>query len=188
MSDTKSRKRIFDPQFGQFIREAREKVFPTLSLRKFAKALGISPQYESKIELGKVPPPSMEIVLMLASKLRIDPRLLLIMAGYVDKENTPESWFPRIQEVVNTGITKLLKERLIQDESINTESKVEKAYAEAISIVLERVLLEKGFVKLREDILEEFGKRLNNKDAYTIDDANSLRYSGNKNDDENERR
>ena len=83
------KKRHHEPGFGAFIRKARLKKFPSLSARKFASYIGMTASYLSAIELGKVPPPSYAMVILLAEKLDLDKISLEIMAGHL-----PEGFIP----------------------------------------------------------------------------------------------
>ena len=57
--------------FGQKIRDYRVNN-TSLSLRKLAEKVGISPTYLSRIETGKEPPPSEDIIIRFAQALGID--------------------------------------------------------------------------------------------------------------------
>ena len=80
------KKRTHDPNFGEFLRENRETMYPNISAARFAKFIGITASYLSAIELGKVPPPSWDLVLLLAEKLELNARSLLEMAGHIPKD------------------------------------------------------------------------------------------------------
>jgi HTH-type transcriptional regulator, competence development regulator len=72
--------------FGPHVRVSREalaKKGETLSLRLFARELGIEPAYLSKIERGIFPPPSEEVILKIAARLGENPDRLLALAGKV---------------------------------------------------------------------------------------------------------
>ena len=80
-----------NPVFGQRIRdlrEARKRTDPNFSLRKFAKAVGISPTFLSKIETGKFDPPAADKIIRMAELLEIDADELLAIAEKVDPELT----------------------------------------------------------------------------------------------------
>ena len=71
-------------QFGQHIRqirESRQQVDKSFSLRQVAGRLGIEPAYLSKIERGVFPPPSEAVIANLAELLGEDRDVLLAMAG-----------------------------------------------------------------------------------------------------------
>ncbi len=75
--------------FGEIIRQEREKRKignPEFSLRKFAKAVGISPTYLSKVETDEFDPPKAENVIKIAELLGIDPNMLLAKAERIDPE------------------------------------------------------------------------------------------------------
>jgi HTH-type transcriptional regulator, competence development regulator len=72
--------------FGQLLRELRVKNREYLSLREFAKKVGLSPAYLSRIENGKEPPPSEAVVERLAEALGTDKYELFSHAGKVPTE------------------------------------------------------------------------------------------------------
>ncbi len=72
--------------FGQLIRELRIKNKEYCSLREFAKKVGLSAAYLSRIENGKEPPPSEAIVERLAEAFGTDKYELLGHAGKVPTE------------------------------------------------------------------------------------------------------
>ena len=57
-----------------------------IGLRKFAKAVGMSPTYLSKVERDEFKPPAEEKVLEIAHALDQDPDWLLALAGRVASE------------------------------------------------------------------------------------------------------
>ena len=59
---------------------------PSFTLRQFAKAVGVSPTFISKMERGHFKPPSAETVKRMAVVLHVDPDELLALAGKVDPE------------------------------------------------------------------------------------------------------
>jgi HTH-type transcriptional regulator, competence development regulator len=76
-----------NPEFGRRIRQLREekkKADPGFSLRKFADAVGISPTFLSKVEVGEFAPPSPENIQKMAELLGVDADELLALAGKVD--------------------------------------------------------------------------------------------------------
>ncbi len=94
--------------FGQLIRELRIKHKDYSSLREFARKVGLSPAYLSRIENEKEPPPSETVVERLAEALGADKYELLSYAGKVPTEfletfkKNPKglaSFMRRIQEV-----------------------------------------------------------------------------------------
>jgi len=72
--------------FGQLVRELRIKNREYSSLRDFARKVGLSPAYLSRIENGKEPPPSEPIVERLAEALGADKYELFGCAGRVPTE------------------------------------------------------------------------------------------------------
>lgn len=76
-------------QFGQFIRQAREKMLESdraFSLRQVAARVAIEPAYLSKIERGIFPPPSQEVIVKLADVLNEDRDVLLALAGKLSSD------------------------------------------------------------------------------------------------------
>jgi len=76
-------------EFGPCVREYRKA--KGLSLRELATAASIDFTYLSKVETGKFPPPSQEVIARLAEALGADVDVLLGLANKVD---------PTIQEFV----------------------------------------------------------------------------------------
>ncbi len=70
--------------FGTRIRELRKA--KGISLRDFADLVGIDFTYLSKIENGKVDPPSEEKIKSMADKLDVDAEYLLELAGKISSE------------------------------------------------------------------------------------------------------
>src|SRR5512139_3531138 len=94
--------------FGQIIRELRIKNRDYGSLREFARKVGLSPAYLSRIENEKEPPPSETVVERLADALGTDKYELLGYAGKVPTEfletfkKNPKgvaSFMRRVQEI-----------------------------------------------------------------------------------------
>jgi transcriptional regulator with XRE-family HTH domain len=94
--------------FGELIRELRIKHKDYSSLREFAKKVGLSAAYLSRIENEKEPPPSETVVERLADALGTDKYELLGYAGKVPTEfletfkRNPKglaSFMRRIQEI-----------------------------------------------------------------------------------------
>jgi transcriptional regulator with XRE-family HTH domain len=71
-------------KFGQRVRTLRAE--RGVGLRKFARQVGISPTYLSKIERGEFPPPAEDKVIAIADALEQDRDELLAMAGRVAAE------------------------------------------------------------------------------------------------------
>ena len=73
-------------EFGQYARTLREQcrgVNGRYSIRQIAHRIGMEPKYLSKIERGKMSPPSEKMVLRLAVELGEDADLLLARAGMI---------------------------------------------------------------------------------------------------------
>ena len=94
--------------FGQVVRELRIRHKDYSSLREFAKKVGLSPAYLSRIENEKEPPPSEAVLERLAEALGTDKYELFSYAGRVPTEfletfrRNPKgvaSFMRRVQEV-----------------------------------------------------------------------------------------
>jgi len=72
--------------FGQLLRELRIRNKEYGSLREFARRVGLSPAYLSRIENGKEPPPSEAIIERLAEVLGANRYELFGYAGKVPSE------------------------------------------------------------------------------------------------------
>ncbi len=72
--------------FGEIIRDLRIKNKDYRSLREFAREVGLSPAYLSRIENDKEPPPSEKMIEKLAEALGADKYELLSFAGKVPME------------------------------------------------------------------------------------------------------
>jgi len=72
--------------FGQLIRELRINHQEYNSLREFARKVGLSPAYLSRIENEKEPPPSEAIIERMAEALGIDKYELFSHAGKIPTE------------------------------------------------------------------------------------------------------
>ena len=82
---------VGNPEFGRRIRARREEKRlkdPTFSLRQFAKAVGISPTFLSKVETGEFAPPAPDKIKKMAELLNEDSDELLALAGRVDPDLT----------------------------------------------------------------------------------------------------
>ncbi|MDH5525913.1 MAG: helix-turn-helix domain-containing protein [Nitrospirota bacterium] len=73
-----------DGRFGSTVRILRTK--KGIGLRKFAKQVGISPTYLSKIERGEFPPPAEDKVVAIADALEQDHDELLALSGRIATE------------------------------------------------------------------------------------------------------
>lgn len=73
---------IDELDFGPYVRERRKA--KGLSLRELATAASIDFTYLSKVETGKFPPPSEEVIARLAGVLGVDVDVLLSRANKVD--------------------------------------------------------------------------------------------------------
>jgi len=72
--------------FGEAVRELR--TAQNLGLRETASKVGISPAYLSRVERGKEPPPSAEVIKELARVLAADPDVLFRLSSSTDPEIT----------------------------------------------------------------------------------------------------
>jgi HTH-type transcriptional regulator, competence development regulator len=73
--------------FGDRVRQLREEKKqsdPRFSLRRFAEAVGLSPTFLSKMELGEFDPPRPDKIKKMAELLGVDADELLALAGKVD--------------------------------------------------------------------------------------------------------
>lgn len=80
---------LFITAFGTHIRASREKLRKhdrAFSLRQVAIRIGVEPAYLSKIERGKMSPPSEGKILLLAKELDENPDVLLALAGKVSSD------------------------------------------------------------------------------------------------------
>ena len=73
-----------EQEFGATIRDLREK--RRIGLRQFAKMIGVSATYLSKIERGEMQPPAEDRVKEIARRLDQDPDALLALAGKVSSD------------------------------------------------------------------------------------------------------
>jgi len=71
----------FNSRFGRRVRALRAE--HGWGLRKFAKVVGVSPTYLSKIERGEFPPPAEDKVVAIADALGQDRDELLALAGRI---------------------------------------------------------------------------------------------------------
>lgn len=75
--------------FGQHVRSVREGLKASdraYSLRKVAGRVGVETAYLSKVERGRVAPPSEATIRRIAHELGEDPDVLLAMAGKVSSD------------------------------------------------------------------------------------------------------
>lgn len=76
--------------FGTFVRTTREQLQAAgstdHSLRKVAARLGVTPAYLSKIETDEGSPPTEKTILALAADLKVNPNVMLAIAGRVSSE------------------------------------------------------------------------------------------------------
>jgi len=79
-------KDVKEIRFGDVVREARQKMRPPLSLRKFADRIGMAPAYLSKVEANLDRPPAAEKVEKIAELLGLDKIELLRLAHRVPTE------------------------------------------------------------------------------------------------------
>ena len=59
-----------------------------MSLRRLARLVGLSPSYLSRVERGRVPPPSHRTIAKIARVLQVPPDELLAAAGLVPEDIT----------------------------------------------------------------------------------------------------
>ena len=73
-------------RFGDHIRTRREALAaedPEYGLRRLASRADISPTYLSRLETGKLEPPSEEVIVAVARELGENPDVLLALAGKI---------------------------------------------------------------------------------------------------------
>jgi transcriptional regulator with XRE-family HTH domain len=69
------------------LREAKQASNPGFSVRKFAKKVGVSPAWISRIETGDAKsPPSEEVIVKLAEELGENPIVLLALANRISSK------------------------------------------------------------------------------------------------------
>lgn len=75
---------------GKVLHDARDKLKEMcpekFTVRQFAKIIGLSPAFLSKLENGSIAPPSPEKLILIARKLGLDPNRILVMAKKIDPE------------------------------------------------------------------------------------------------------
>ncbi len=98
--------------FGSRIRQLRTE--RGISLRDFADMVGIDFTYLSKIENGKVDPPSEEKIKVMASKLDVESEALLALAGKISSEQIRKA----VESNPDVGVLlrKLQSRRLTHDQ------------------------------------------------------------------------
>jgi len=70
--------------FGQRVRELRSA--QSISVRAAAHQAGISPAYLSRIESGKIPPPTSSVIKALAEVLGVEPSVLFELSPAMDPD------------------------------------------------------------------------------------------------------
>jgi HTH-type transcriptional regulator, competence development regulator len=104
-------------KFGATIRALRQE--KQISLRKFAKSVGVSPTYQSKVERDEFAPPGTETIKRMANELGQDEDWLLGLAGKVSSDlpqivqKRPElmaSFLRTAGKLSDESIQKLLKQ------------------------------------------------------------------------------
>jgi transcriptional regulator with XRE-family HTH domain len=87
--------------FGQAVQRLR--LERGWTLRAMARALAISPSYQSMIESGRVPPPSDALILRMATLLTVSPPTLLATAGRLSPATAAVFWqHPAIPPILST--------------------------------------------------------------------------------------
>ena len=104
-------------EFGATIRKLREE--QGISLRKFAKAVGISPTYLSKVERDEFPPPSEETIKKMARLLSQNEDETLALAGKTPSDvsemvqrrpHVLPTFFRKAAKLSNDNLLKLMKQ------------------------------------------------------------------------------
>ncbi len=103
-----------DKSFGQVIKDLRIKNKAYSSLREFARKVGLSPAYLSRIENEKEPPPSEKVIERLAEGLGADKYELFSHAGKVPIE------FYEAFEKNPTGMASFM--RTVRDTGLHTDT------------------------------------------------------------------
>lgn len=99
-------------KFGETIRDLR--VAQQLELRETAHLVGIAPVYLSRLERGKEPPPSEEVIRSLARVLAADPDVLLRLRPTTDSQVSA-----LLQQHPNVvGVVQLLLDRDLSDDQV----------------------------------------------------------------------
>lgn len=75
---------VADEVFGATVRREREKL--EIGLRQFAKTVGVSATYLSKVERGELPPPAEDKVRTIARLIGRDADEMLALAGKVSTD------------------------------------------------------------------------------------------------------
>jgi transcriptional regulator with XRE-family HTH domain len=89
---------VNEPSFGAFVQHRREELH--LSLREFAKRVGVAGSYVSGIETSAMPPPSAEIISHMAQVLAVRESELFARAGQLNASTW--RWFWSQPAVQNT--------------------------------------------------------------------------------------
>lgn len=97
--------------FGSRIRQLRKE--KDISLRELADRVGIDFTYLSKIENGKVEPPSEEVIRLISQEFEVDPEDLLSLAGKVSSE--------QIRKAVESNPSVSILLRKIQTQKLSAE-------------------------------------------------------------------
>jgi transcriptional regulator with XRE-family HTH domain len=106
-------------EFGKYIRELRKR--NDISLREFADRIKMDFTYLSKIENGKVEPPSEDKIRKMAKELAADPEELLVLAGRVTSEQIRKA----VENDPRVGILlRKIKTRDLTDQQITEMLKI----------------------------------------------------------------
>ena len=75
-----------EPSYGEYVRMVR--TVRGVSLRQFAREVGVTPGYQSNMERGldRFPPPSVDVIIKSAKALNHDADELLALAGRVSPD------------------------------------------------------------------------------------------------------
>lgn len=135
-------------KFGSTVRALRND--RGIGLRRFAKQVGISPTYLSKIERGEFPPPAEDKIVAIANALDQDRDMLLALAGRVSSDlegvilRFPQeigTLLRHVQELASMEIEQLtreaerLKHAPLAGPRGNTIAKVKRTPAEAAPVL-----------------------------------------------------
>jgi transcriptional regulator with XRE-family HTH domain len=121
--------------FGQIIRDLRIKNQEYSSLREFARKVGLSPAYLSRIENEKESAPSEKVIEKLAEALGTDKYELFSCAGkvpiefYEAFERNPKGMASFLRTVRDTGLRTDTEWKKLEDNLRKMKSKREKGHA-----------------------------------------------------------
>jgi len=111
MSDKKNSNNI---KFGEFVRSTRLKL--NIGLREFARQVGVSATYISKMEVDEFSPPKEENIKKMAKILKVDEDKLLSMADRISSDlkeiinDKPDLYAAFLRKAKPKDVEKFLKD------------------------------------------------------------------------------